>query len=354
MIFLRKLKPLAALSLIILFTLLIIINPAVCKDGAINGILISGRIIIPSLFPFTMCVLFIMKSGILQKLDPLTPITKALFGITADKFSLFILSLIGGFPVGARLIKESYANGEITETEGRIMLNYCINAGPAFIIGAVGAGIMGSREIGYLLLASHILSSLVLCLLSRFFKTEEKNSPNINKIHISLADNFVVSASEAASSVFNICAFVILFSAINAYIKAFSLKLPFLKYLLLLTEVTNAVTYTDNIILISFLLGLGGFCVWCQVISAAKGIKIKYSLFVLFRLLHGILSAAFTKLGLKIFGITLPTFSSDSQFSFKALYSTPALTVSMLAMSIIFAISISCKKYSAKILEDII
>lgn len=350
----RKFKPLAALGLIILFTLLIIINPAICKAGAISGILMCGRIIIPSLFPFTMCVLFIIKSGVLQKLEPLTPTTKAFFGITADEFSLLILSMIGGYPVGARLIKESADNGVITETQSRIMLNYCINAGPAFIIGAVGTGILGSKEIGYLLLASHIIASLFLCFICRFFRTEEKLSVKAPPIHISIADNFVVSASEAASSVLGICAFVILFSAINAYIKAFSIKLPFLKFLLLLTEVTNAVTYTDNIILISFLLGFGGFCVWCQVISAAKDIKINYSLFLLFRLIHGILSAAFTSLGLRVFGITLPTFSSGGEFSFSALYSTPTLTVSMLAMSIIFAISLTTKKYSAKILEDIV
>ncbi len=354
MFFVKRLNLFAALSGIITFTVLIIINPDICKAGAISGILMCGRIIIPSLFPFTMCVLFIMKSGVLQKLKPLTPITKAIFGITADKFSLLILSMIGGYPVGARLIKECADNGEITEKQGRMMLNYCINAGPAFIIGAVGGGIMGSKEVGYLLLASHITASLFLCFISRFFKTEDKISEKNSPIHISVADNFVISASEAAASVLGICAFVILFSAINAYIKAFSIKLPLLKSLLLLTEVTNAVTYTNNIILISFLLGLGGFCVWCQVISAAKGIKINFFLFFLFRLLHGILSAVFTKLGLNIFGISLPTFSSGNNFSFQALYSTPALTVSMLAMGIIFAISVTSKKYNGKILEDII
>ena len=177
MFFIKRINYLVALGAVLLFTALIIINPTVCKEGVINGILISGRIIIPSLFPFTMCVLFIMKTGILRHLSPLSPLTKCILGISAEKFSIFVLSLIGGFPVGARLINESCNRKEITETEGGIMLNYSINAGPAFIIGAVGNGIFASKKIGEILLLSHILAALTLCFLSRFFDTSQKKIP---------------------------------------------------------------------------------------------------------------------------------------------------------------------------------
>lgn len=354
MFFIKKFKTLASLCCVIAFAILIIVNPLACKEGAFNGILICGRIIIPSLFPFTVCVLFIIKSGLTGKLDFLSPLTQKIFGINGEKFSLFILSLIGGYPVGAKLIKETHNNGSITDKEAGIMLNFCINAGPAFIIGAVGTGIMNSKKIGYFLFLSHIISSVMICILSRFIKTETKASQKKLFKSISFSDNLVLSTAEASGSVLNICSFVILFSTVNAYIEALYQSYPPLKYLLLLSEVTNALLYTDNIYLISFLLGFGGFCVWCQVMSFIKGIRLNYPVFFLFRLLHGILSALFTKIFLRIFGVGLPTFSSGGDFSFRALYSTPALTFSMLVMSIIFMISISAKKYSAKILEDIV
>ena len=354
MFFIKKLKSIVSIFLITAFAVLILLNPVICKNGAINGILICGRIIIPALFPFTMCVLFIMKSGVTQNLGFLTPVTQKLSGLCGENFALFVLSLIGGYPVGARLIKEAYNNGRITEKEGGIMLNFCINAGPAFIIGAVGTGIMNSKRTGMLLFFSHIFSSIVLCAISRLLKAETKISKKKAIKRISLSDNFVISTAEAASTVLNICAFVILFSSLNSYIEVLSQNCPPIKYLLLFTEVTNGILYEDNLFIISFLLGFGGFCVWCQVLSAAKGLMINYPLFIVSRLLHGFLSVLFTKIFLHIFGITLPTFSSGAEFSFRTLYSTPTLAASMLLMSIIFMISISTKKYSTKILEDII
>ena len=350
----KKIINVFSVILITAFITLTIASPQPCKEGAINGILICGRVIIPSLYPFTVCVLFIIRSGVLQRLNFFSPVTNKLFCITAEQFSIMLLSFVGGFPVGAKLINEYIRAKKLTPQQGAAMLNYCINAGPAFIIGAIGVGIIGSEKIGYILLVSHIAASVLLCFLSRFSKVEKTAVAPILTPKISPADNFVLSATEGAVSIFNICAFVILFSAVNAYLKVLSVHWGGFKYLLYVTEVTNAITYTDNILLISFLLGLSGICIWCQVLSATKALKPNLILFVAFRLLHGIFSMILTYLLLKLFPVTLPTFSSNHSFSLSALYSTPALTVSMLSMIIIFLISLSAKKYKGKILEDII
>ena len=350
----KKLISLITIIFVFGFIVLIIVNPALCRDGAINGILVCGRIIIPSLYPFTVCVLFLMKSGIVNRLDFITPVTVKILGINAREFIIMLFSFIGGFPVGAKLINECVASGKTDKTRGGVMLNYCINAGPAFIIGAVGIGITGSREVGYILLLSHILSALILCLLCRFFLPPQKENAKFRKSNIALTDAFVLSAAEAASAVLNVCAFIILFSAINTYLTEFSEHIPILKWILLLTEVTNGITNTNNILLISFLLGFSGICVWCQIISAAKAVKINYFLFVLFRVLHGAISAVLTFVLLKIFSISIETFSNNRSYSLKTLYSTPALSISMLIMCIVFMISVATKKYSSKILEDVV
>ena len=72
------------------------------------------------------------------------------------------------------------------------------------------------------------------------------------------------------------------------------------------------------------------------------------------RILHGMLSAFLTFILIKVFDIAVPTFTNGRKFSFESLYSTPALAVSMVAMSIIFIISLTGKKYNGKILEDIV
>lgn len=350
---LKILNP-AALILMITFIFLILTNPTACTKGAVNGILLCGYVIIPSLFPFTVCVMFILKSGVLRLLKPLSRITQRIFGIDAELFSVMLLSFIGGYPVGARLLSETAELKKITPKNAGIMLNYCINAGPAFIVLAVGSGIIGSKKIGYILLLSHILASFLIALISKKLIGKEPLLSQSTQPPINFADNFVLSTSTAASSVINICSYVILFSAINSYIDFYSENIHLLKNFSYLLEVTNAVSLTDNIYLISFLLGFSGISVWCQVLSAARKIKINYPLFLIFRILHGVFSTAFTYLILKIFSVTVSTFSNGKSFDFSAYHTSLAVGISIVCLGITFIISLYSKKKGGNILEDLV
>ena len=339
--------------IVLLLLLLLMLNPKPCREGTVSGLLLCGRVIIPSLFPFTFCVLFIMKSGILEKIRFLKPVTEKIFGLSHFLFSLVIMSFLGGYPVGAKLLNNCVEEKRLEPHAAGMMLNFCINAGPGFVIAAVGSGILGSQILGVILLLSHISASLILWIISSFFIKDTKKE-NLKNSNLNPAENFVLSVSESASSVMSICSFVILFSAVNSYIEFFSKKYTFLKFSVFLTEITNAVTKTNNIYIISFLLGFGGLCVWCQITALGRNIKIRPFNFVLFRILHGALSVLVTYLILKIFNITVPTLSNGRNFNFNLLYSSPSVAISLLIMCIIFIISISSKKIAGKIIEDML
>ena len=331
--------------------ILVITNPKVCTEGAVKGLLLSGRVIIPSLFPFTACVLFIMKSGGLSLLDFANPFTKRVFRLSPQQFSLMLLSFIGGYPVGGKLLNEAVKSGKISKENAGIMLNYCVNAGPAFIVLAVGGGILGSKKIGYLLLLAHIISSLILSLVfGHFIKNDNTDSENTAE-SFSPADNFVVSVCEAASAIFSVCAYVILFSTVNEYMNCLSEKISVLKYISPLLEVTNAVTGMRNIVIIAFLLGFAGVSVWCQIISMGKLIKINFAVFTLSRTAHGVLSAVITALLLKAFGRAV-TVSASVKYT--PTYNGIVLSLSMLSMVIVLIISLFSKKKTGNILKDIV
>ncbi|MBR7131896.1 MAG: hypothetical protein IKD04_00015 [Clostridia bacterium] len=336
------------------FIFLILANPQVCKNGVISGILLCGRVIIPSLFPFTFCLLFIMRSGILEGLSPLAPVTERLFGLSPQGFGILLFSLVGGYPVGAKLLNEAVRQERLSPKRAGQLLNCCVNAGPAFIVAAVGSGILHSRKAGYILLGSHITASLVICIALRFFQNEKEEMKGAAASVTGAADSFVLSASEAAASVMNICTFVILFSATGAYLLHLSQAFPFFKTVAALAEVTVGVTGTGNIYFISFLLGFAGLSVWCQILSVATAFKIKLLPFVLFRLLHGVLSVGLTFILIKLFGLSLEALSNNRSFSLRLMYSTPALSVSIVMMCLIFLISLSKRKFAGKMLEDVI
>lgn len=103
-------KKYTAVIFILAFIALILADPEVCTSGVAEGIIISGRIIIPSLFPFTACVLFLSGSGALSPFRYLSPVTKRIFNINGELFAIMLLSCIGGYPIGAKLLNEAVDN----------------------------------------------------------------------------------------------------------------------------------------------------------------------------------------------------------------------------------------------------
>lgn len=329
------------LGLTVSFLILLITLPSVAKQGVADGILLCGRVIIPSLFPFVMCLSLIINSNILENFSFISPLSEKILGLNFFEFSIFAFSLIGGYPIGAKLLSDGVKTGKIAKERAEKMLNFCINAGPAFIVSAVGVSILSSKAAGFVLLFSHLISSLVLCLLSKEKAKNNKAFESKKEVPFSFADSFVASAADASAAILKMCSFIIFFSAVNGFFIYFSKFFPPLKTAALFLEITNALTLTKNLYLISFLLGFGGVSIWCQVMAVAENLKIKLPVFLGFRLLHGGISAIFTYLFIKIFKISLPAVSHPPVAD---LYSGPALSLSLLIMGIVFLISLQNRK----------
>lgn len=343
---LKKVINVLGVILILAFAFLIIFKPTVCTNSALSGILLCGNIIIPTIYPFTFCVLFIKNSGALRFLKPLNNLTNRIFGLNYYEFAIFLLSLIGGYPLGARLLADS----KLEKTP--IMINYCVNAGPAFIILAIGKGVFNSAKIGWILFFSHISSSLIIALFSkRKFKF---SSPPKTEKSLNCVDNFVTSAAAAAQTIINICSVVIIFSVVSGYIGLFSQSFKPLYFLGLLCEITNSVFKCNNVLTVSFLLGFAGFGIWSQIFSILKLQKINYAIFMVFRLIHGFLSAVITLILLKVLKLTAYTLSNGIGFVFLPFTNGPIVAFSLVITGIVLIISLYGKKYVGNLMEDIV
>lgn len=351
--FSKKLTPLSAVFIAVLL-IAIIAEPKICTDGVAKGIMLCGNVIIPSLFPFTVCVLIILNSGALSHFGFIGVITEKLFCLTSEQFAVMLLSFIGGYPLGANMINELVKAGKISRANAKTMINYCVNAGPAFIVLVVGNTVLSSKKLGYILLVSHILAALTMSFALRFmFVGNSIPDKSKHSNNIPFSDNIVISTAKASAAVINICAYVILFSAVSNYIDILGKKIGFMKYLKYILEITVGISQTKNILLISFLLGFAGISVWCQVISAADEIKPNTAWFISARIFHGLISVVITAVILKLFKIGITTASYKIQTP-KYYYSGFSLTVSMLITVIVFLISITGKKSCGKILKDLV
>ncbi len=59
----------------------------------------------------------------------------------------FIMGIISGYPVGAKIVTEFRKNGDCSRAEAERLLAFTNNSGPLFIIGTVGISMFGNTLI---------------------------------------------------------------------------------------------------------------------------------------------------------------------------------------------------------------
>ena len=77
----------------------------------------------------------------------------------------FIMGIISGYPVGAKIINKFLEDGTCTKLEAERMLAFTNNSGPLFIIGTVGISLFGDTTIGAILFVTHLLACITVGLI---------------------------------------------------------------------------------------------------------------------------------------------------------------------------------------------
>jgi hypothetical protein len=268
---------------------------------------------------------FVVKSGLSASLGKhLKFITKALFGLSGNCTATIILSTIGGYPVGARGICALYENNEISHNEAVRMAYFAVGAGPGFLVTFVGTSLLGSAEIGFCLLASQIISVILLGLMNKYIfrnKGDFNSNSELNCNFPSLTTAIVDATAQGTQGTIEMCGMVVIFSAMLEIIEQLLISFKAVyPYIMVLFEVTNACNYlsqSKNILLIAFAVGFGGLCVHFQIFQALKNIEINKGIFFLFRIIQGLITCGLTYIFLKIFNISVPVYSSvnsDAEF----------------------------------------
>ena len=173
----------------------------------------------PALFPFFVLASLVVGSGLAQRMGGLLePVMRPLFRVNGSCAAALALGFVGGYPVGARTAIQLYQQGQCSKTEAQRLLAFCNNSGPAFILGAVGAGVFGSGKAGIALYLCHMAASLLVGLLFRFYRPGDgPSSPRRMGERfqaVSFSAAFPRAVTGAMASSLNICAFILCFSVV--------------------------------------------------------------------------------------------------------------------------------------------
>ena len=191
---------------------LLILFGQAAQTGVRRGLAVCGEVLIPSLFPFLVLTGFCIRSGLASGIGRrLTPMMRWLFGFSGHAASAMLIALIGGYPAGANAVTQLYEQGELDHEEAKRLLRCCVSAGPAFIVGGIGVGMLGSAEAGLRLLAAHWAAFLLVALTER--RGDSLQSPRVVRAE-AVGVAVAKSVNEAAMSLLSMCGFVLLASGV--------------------------------------------------------------------------------------------------------------------------------------------
>lgn len=302
--------------------------PMAVKEGVNEGISICFYTIIPSLFPFLTLSTYIVKSNILSPFYKIfsSPV-KLFFKQPASSVSVIILSMIGGFPVGIKMTNDLYIKGQITKEQAQRLCLFCMNAGPAFVITAVGTNMLNSTKAGIIIFSSLCLSAFISGIISSFIAEKNDKVIKQKKEKPMQFSSLSASVTDAIQCIFNICAWVVLFSSITECIETFKFSEKAYLCIISILEVTKGCSVLSGLLplpIITGIISFGGICVHCQVLEYIKNMEIKYIYFFITRILNGVLSGIITYILLLFFPVEINVFSNSdiiTSYSFSFSYS---------------------------------
>ena len=332
--------------LFLLFTISILIFSTANLTAVKSGINLWATSVVPSLFPFFVATELLMHTNIIYHIgNMLNQFMKPLFNIRGEGAFAFIMGIISGYPIGAKIATNFRKEQICSKEECERLLSFTNNSGPLFIIGSVGILLYRNTMIGILLFITHLLASLTVGFFFRFWKRKKGSSSfpttshsyTENKSQISLSNLGEVLSESIVSSIKSILViggFVVIFSSVISILKSSGithiieiLATPFFNFLHIspsfieplftgFFEITNGISTISNIackklsinlLITAFLLGFGGISVLLQVLSITSKSDLSIKPYIYGKLLHGMIAVIYTYLFMNVF----PFFNFD-------------------------------------------
>ena len=332
--------------ILVLFTICLVVFSSSNLTATKNGLTLWATCVVPSLFPFFVITNLLSHTKVVSIVGKLLDkFMRPLFNVPGIGGFAFVMGLISGYPVGAKIVADFREKGLVTQDEGERLLAFTNNSGPLFILSSVGIALFGDTKTGLLLLGTHILACITVgIILARFSKKnkfensydtiknkfERKNdSQSCNSENITfknLGEVLTSNINSSISAILMIGGFVVIFSVIisilnqtNILDNLSTLLYPILNFLNIdlefakpllsgILELTNGVNLvaniptkliSQNIVLSAFLLGFGGFSVLLQVYSIVSKTDLSMKKYLVGKFLQGIIASIYTFLALK-------------------------------------------------------
>lgn len=339
-----------------IFNLLIILFPKDIISASKEGISLWFNNVLPSLLPFIIGTNILIGLGAVSFIGTLfEPVMAKLFNVSGCGAFAWILGMMSGYPIGAKITCDLEKSNQLTTIEAQRLISFSNNSGPLFMLGAVAIGMFGNTHSGYLIMISHYLSAITVGIIFRNYKSS-KNSVhysvvrkntlkkalyNLKSARIKDGRTFGAvlgdSVKNAMETVVIIGGFIILFSVLTKVLEITNLLYVFKEMINPLFNIIKLDDSTSNGILIGIveitngckslsiekitavkiiasagIVSWGGLSIHAQSLSFISKTKIKPGIYIFSKLLNGIIASIYCALLYPFFNIekSIDTFSN--------------------------------------------
>ena len=160
---------------ILLAIVLFFLFPARYAQSVKDGVTLWAVSVLPATLPMLFLTAIFTKRKLFQRASSaMAPVAGKLFRISGAGALAALLSIISGYPVGAKTVCDLKKANVIGEEELFRISALATTTGPAFLVGAVGSGMFQSAAAGWVMYLSHLTGVFAVCFFLRFGAKPQK------------------------------------------------------------------------------------------------------------------------------------------------------------------------------------
>lgn len=322
----------------------IVMYPETAFQSSLEGLKIWWEVVFPALLPFLIAAEMMMGFGIVHLLGVLLePLMRPVFRVPGAGAFVLVMGWASGYPVAAKLTVQLRQANLITRSEGERLVSFCSTADPLFMFGAIAVGFFHEASLGVILAIAHYAGSFLTGIAMRFHEPKGTLTPPFDTSHDfillralkamhrarikdgrTLGQLMGEAITNALNTLFMVGGFIILFSVIINVLAQINVDVligsviavplvligipPELAPSLVsgIFEVTlgsrsasllkDSLPLVDIITVTSALIAWSGLSIHAQVASILSVTDIRYTPYLISRLLHTVLTGAITAL----------------------------------------------------------
>ena len=264
--------------MVVLFLCVLVCQPEKAMEGARAGLLLWYQVVLPAQLPFVLGVKLLLKSCDFRQ-------------IPAAVLCL-LTGMISGYPVGALSAAQLYQQGRISKRNLTALAAAANMAGPLFVIGTVGTGLLCNSRYGYWLLAVHWISAFSMAAFPAWREGRMRRGEAAVVYAASrgsVLSRLSETVGETAELMLKVGVYIVLFSVVRQWLGG---------AVGALLEITGGIGWlasqgTEPMKLIgcSFLINFSGGCVLLQSLGAMEGTPVSAMGFLGCKVLQGMIGA---------------------------------------------------------------